>query len=469
MASRQKTILTPQLHQRSLFHIIAGVVLLGSLAGCTRSGSSVQDGYPKLSPTAEPPAASTLTKLPPSLTPTIAPTLEETIPPPSYESSETLGAFVIPLTIQHLSETSADLYFMLDSPAEGAVFFSPLSDQSEQIQWVMFDAETDTHLIQVSDLEPGAAYEAWVGVADDEGVHHPPSFANGIWAPITIRFPQENKWPIRIGVIGDSGFGEAVTFQLAAEMASHQPEFVIHTGDLVYNVYEDPSPPEAFVRKFYQPLADLLHAVPIYPVFGNHEGYGDTYWRDRPFYYTAFPPLENTNLGDEFGGIAGQREWYAFSRGDYEFIFLNSQQFYDAEWREEQNTWLQERLGESPSTTKIVVFHIPPITSGYHRDDGIPIHQAWVPMFEDSDIALVLTGHDHNYERLELNGITYIVSGGGSNKLYGKQETREESEYFTAQSHFVILDLYADRIDISAYGLGGKTLDSYTIRLPSSD
>lgn len=466
MASRKKTILMQLPYQRTLVQIIAGVIFLGALMGCARSGGSARDESPKLLLTAEMPATATLAKSTPPLTPTIAPTFEGTIPPPSYDSSKTLGAYVIPLTIQHLSETTADLYFILKSPAEGAVFYSLHDDQSDKTQWITFSATTATHLIKVSDLEPGALYEAWVGVSDDDGIHSPPSFADSTWDPITIRLPQENDWPIRIGVIGDSGFGEEVTFQLVEEMASHLPEWIIHTGDLVYDVYQDPSPPEAFIRKFYQPMADLLHIAPIYPVFGNHEGYGDTYWWDRPFYYTAFPTMENGDSGEDFGGISGQREWYAFSRGDYQFIFLNSQQFYSAELREEQNAWLQEKLRGNTSLTNIVVFHIPPFTSGYHRDDGIPIRQAWVPLFEDANVALVLSGHDHNYERLDSNGITYIVSGGGSSSLYGKQDKREESEFFTAQSHFVILELFPDRIDMTAYDLGGDTLDSYTLRLP---
>jgi len=469
LASRKETILTPLPRQLRVTCLIAGVILLGALTGCARSGSSVQDEYPKLSPTTELPGTSTPTKMPPPLTPTVAPSLEVTIPPPSYDSSTTLGAYVIPLTIHHLSETEADLYFMLESPTEGAVFYSLYGNPSAQTQWITFNAATDTHLIKVSGLEPGALYEAWVGVSDDNGVHHPPSFADGVWEPIAIQLPQENDWPIRIGVIGDSGFGEDVTYQLAEEMASHHPEFVIHTGDLVYNVYQDPSPPQAFIRKFYLPLADLLHAAPIYPVFGNHEGYEDAYWRDQPFYYAAFPPLENGYGGDDFGGMLGQREWYAFTHGDYQFVFLNSQQFYSLDLREEQNAWLQERLGGSTSTTNIVVFHIPPFTSGYHPDDGIPIRQAWIPLFEEANVALVLSGHDHNYERLELNGITYIVSGGGSNILYDKRDTREESEFFTAKSHFVILELFPDRIGITAYGLGGEVLDAYTLHLPSSD
>ena len=469
MASRKETILTPLPRQLRVICLIVGVILLGALTGCARSGSSVQDEYPKLSPTTELPGTSTPTKMPPPLTPTVAPSLEVTIPPPSYDSSTTLGAYVIPLTIQHLSETEADLYFMLESPAEGAVYYSLYGNPSDQTQWITFNAATDTHLIKVSGLDPGGLYEAWVGVSDDDGVHHPPSFADGVWEPIAIRLPQVNEWPIRIGVIGDSGFGEDVTYQLAEEMASHHPEFVIHTGDLVYNVYQDPSPPQAFIRKFYQPLADLLHAAPIYPVFGNHEGYEDAYWRDLPFYYAAFPPLENSYGGDDFGGMLGKRDWYAFTHGDYQFVFLNSQQFYSLDLREEQNAWLQEKLGGSTSTTNIVVFHIPPFTSGYHPDDGIPIRQAWIPLFEEANVALVLSGHDHNYERLELNGITYIVSGGGSNKLYRKRDTREESEFFTAKSHFVILELFPDRIGMTAYGLGGEVLDAYTLHLPSSD
>ncbi len=469
MAIRKKAILRPPPRQFRVICFVAGVILLGAMTGCARSGGSVQDEYPKLPPTTEQLRTSTPVQTPPPLTPTIAPTLEEIVPPPSYDSSKVLGAYVIPLTIQHLSETTADLYFMLESPAEGAVYYSLYGNPSDQTQWITFNAATDTHLIKVSGLEPGALYEAWVGVSDDDGVHHPPSFADGVWEPIEIRLPQENDWPVRIGVIGDSGFGEEVTYQLAEEMASHHPELVIHTGDLVYNVYQDPSPPQAFIRKFYQPLADLLHAAPIYPVFGNHEGYEDAYWRDQPFYYAAFPPLENSYGGDDFGGMLGRREWYAFTQNDYQFIFLNSQQFYSLDLREEQNAWLQERLGGSTSTTNIVVFHIPPFTSGYHPDDGIPIRQAWIPLFEEANVALVLSGHDHNYERLELNGITYIVSGGGSNILYDKRDTREESEFFTAKSHFVILELFPDRIGLKAYGLGGEVLDSYTLHLLSSD
>jgi len=72
--------------------------------------------------------------------------------------------------------------------------------------------------------------------------------------------------------------------------------------------------------------------------------------------------------------------------------------------------------------------------------------------------------------RHKYGGQAYLlVSGGGSNILYDKRDTREESEFFTAKSHFVILELYPDRIGMTAYGLGGEVLDSCTLQNPSSD
>jgi predicted phosphodiesterase len=452
----------PMSLQRWLTSVIVGMVVLGVLTGCARAGGSIGAEYPKVSATTNPPATSTVTLQSSVHTPSLTPTLEPSIPSPDYDPSESLGTFIIPLTIQHVSETSAQLYFMLEAPAEGVVYYTRQGDADAQPRWIPFSAEEEAHIITLRGMEPGAAYEVWVGIADEIGVHHPPSFADATWESITVQLPREDEWPIRIGVIGDSGFGEAVTFQLAEEMASHQPDFFIHTGDLVYSAYQEPSPAEAFIRKYYQAMRKPLQVGPIYPVFGNHEGYADVFWRDQPFYYFAFPPLENDRRGEDFVGISGERDWYAFTRGGYQFIFLNSQRFYMSTLRMEQNAWLEDRLDEYSSLTTIAIFHVPPFTSGHHRDDGIPIQQSWLPLFEESNVAMVLSGHDHNFERLERKGISYIVPGGGSSSLYHLEETREESEFFVAQSHFVLLELFPDRIELSAYGLGGELLESYT-------
>jgi acid phosphatase len=91
------------------------------------------------------------------------------------------------------------------------------------------------------------------------------------------------------------------------------------------------------------------------------------------------------------------------------------------------------------------------------------VRQEWVPLFERHGIALVLSGHDHNYERLRRDGLTYVVSGGGSSVLYRMRDRLPESESFAARTHFVLLDLHQDRIELQAVALGGELLDRATI------
>ena len=45
--------------------------------------------------------------------------------------------------------------------------------------------------------------------------------------------------------------------------------------------------------------------------------------------------------------------------------------------------------------------------------------ERWVPLFERYGVQLVLSGHDHNYQRfVARNGVAYVVHGGGAASLY---------------------------------------------------
>ena len=107
-------------------------------------------------------------------------------------------------------------------------------------------------------MEPGTAYEVVLGLRIPDGSYAQPAFLGAAWG--SLRFhTQPTAEPLRVGVIGDSGFGEPVTDQLAGLMAGYPLDFVVHTGDLVYNAGENASPAEAFAIKYFQPFAPLLH------------------------------------------------------------------------------------------------------------------------------------------------------------------------------------------------------------------
>jgi hypothetical protein len=91
------------------------------------------------------------------------------------------------------------------------------------------------------------------------------------------------------------------------------------------------------------------------------------------------------------------------------------------------------------------------------------VRRAWSPLFEEADVPLVLAGHDHDYQRsIPQNGVTYIVSGGGSKlRLVGRQDFTAVSESIL---HYVDLLVYQDRLEGRTIDHDGNLVDSFTIR-----
>src|SRR5439155_10652593 len=76
--------------------------------------------------------------------------------------------------------------------------------------------------------------------------------------------------------------------------------------------------------------------------------------------------------------------------------------------------WLHDRLAASTEPWKLVYFHHSPYSSGAtygsHPDLQWPFQQ-W-------GASAVLTGHDHEYERLIVGGFPYFVNGLGGRSIY---------------------------------------------------
>jgi acid phosphatase len=92
-----------------------------------------------------------------------------------------------------------------------------------------------------------------------------------------------------------------------------------------------------------------------------------------------------------------------------------------------------------------------------------------VPLFEAASVPLVISGHFHGYERLVANGITYLVAGGGSATLYSIGERLPQSQVAHRRTHFVLLEIDDQAIDVTTYALGGEVLDQMEIPLPPAD
>jgi 3',5'-cyclic AMP phosphodiesterase CpdA len=216
-------------------------------------------------------------------------------------------------------------------------------------------------------------------------------------------------------VYGDSRTGHSMHEWLMEGMASIAPEAVFHTGDLVNNGLIA----DQWIT-FNNIASQLPSGTPFYPALGNHE-------YESQYYFDNFD-------------LPGNERWYSIDDIDgYNFIVLDTESALSV--ASSQYQWLQSELSSSVSSTDftIVTFHYPLYSTGQHGSDDKHIAADLLPLFEQYGIDAVFNGHDHDYERSTVNGIRFIVSGGGGAPLRNQAGTSIYSELYVKAYHFCVL------------------------------
>jgi len=392
--------------------------------------------------------------------------VEPTAPPfPSLVEGELpVGSqeFLLPLTVRHLGEDRAVLFFELAEPGSGYLLYQKIQPETAQTRTVPLSPGEARQQILLEDLQPGAVYMVAVGLGDEDALQQP-AFRGEHWGPVRLR-TLSGQETVRVGVIGDASFGDPATEALVRLMAGLDLDFVIHTGDVVAEIQDNRDPVEAYAIKFYQTLAPLLHQLPVYTVPGNHDYDAAARWQDSIFYYYAFPPFTDPLFPES--PQEGKQQYYAFAVQGIQFMMLDTQVIFGQPGREAQEAWMAERLADERFHHTIPVFHVPPFFSGsVHPNDQLPVRASWHPDFAAARVPLAISGHSHHYERLQVDGITYIVSGGGSGILYAAGEILPESQIYARRTHFVLLEITPGRIDLSAIDIDGEVFDQTFISL----
>jgi 3',5'-cyclic AMP phosphodiesterase CpdA len=155
-------------------------------------------------------------------------------------------------------------------------------------------------------------------------------------------------------------------------------------------------------------------------------------------------------------GMPGR--WWASHQGDVLLVGLDSNRAGDPE----QRAWLERTLAAATETWRIVILHHSPYSAGYQGSD-LTVRKAFTPLFTRYGVQLVMSGHDHDYQRSKpLGGVTYVISGAAS----GTRRTGERS--FTATSfswhHFVEVGIYPDRLVLRAVNQDLRVADEAVIR-----
>ena len=119
-----------------------------------------------------------------------------------------------------------------------------------------------------------------------------------------------------------------------------------------------------------------------------------------------------------------------------------------------------QRAAYDPEVTWVIpAFHRPPFSYGERGGQG-QVREWWVPLFTRYEADLVLSGHAHTYQRTKpLDGVSYLVSGGGGGRLYWVPEEHENLLFATSLYHFVQFHVEGDRIRLEGTAADGTVFD----------
>jgi len=269
--------------------------------------------------------------------------------------------------------------------------------------------------------------------------------------------------PFRFCAYGDDRRGGVVPVHQAIVdgMLAEAPGMVIHSGDIVNFDQVLGTPVNWEWVFFFQKSLPLLSRVPMFLVRGNHD--------DDTNLFELFMDNPTANSGSE--------HYYSFEYGNAHFLAVDSTLDVCSG---AQNAFIQADLAAHAGGGPLFVFfHHPPFSNGEHGGNT-QTHDCLAPLFQEYGVDIVFGGHDHLYTRYGpypegapvpgINGVNYIVSGGGGAPLY-IPNYRDQAPIVTSVNsfHFMVLDINGNDISVVVKNEGGVVLDAFNLNAAAND
>lgn len=255
---------------------------------------------------------------------------------------------------------------------------------------------------------------------------------------------------VRFAVIGDPGRGDQRQYDVAGQMAAWHArfpfDFVLMLGDNVY----DSHTPEDYRQKFEAPYAPLLEAgVTFHAAIGNHDDPAQVFY-------------EKFNMGGQryYSFRKAERRLSAVAGAGVRFFVLDSRSLDPGQLR-----WLRQELPSSGSEWKIAYFHHPIYTSGRYQSAARALRLALEPILLSGGVDVVLSGHEHFYERIRpQHGIAYFTSGAaGALRIGDIRESPITAAGFDTDNHFILMEITGRELYFQAISRTGETVDAGVI------
>jgi uncharacterized protein (TIGR03437 family) len=339
--------------------------------------------------------------------------------------------------------------------ANGVSAAFPAAMQAFQPSETAMAASFYQYQADITGLTPGSSYNYGV-IVDGQSL---------AWAPGQYSFTTPVPGQFSFLSFGDSGADTPEQLALIQLMAA-EPAIakVIHVGDVAY----ESGTFAQFESNYFSLYAPLMSRLPFFLTPGNHD-----YETDNAAPYLAGNAAPVSNVP---AAVLGR--YYSFDWGDAHFVSLDSNLMPTAS-ASQMLAWLDSDLAATGKYWKIVFLHHPPYPTGTHLDDPICalVQQNVNPIVERHGVQLVLSGHEHGYERTwplaggqpvdsnSLPSTTYVITGGGGQtmELVG---SLPQTAIAVQAFHYLRVDVDGPQLSIRATGLGGNVVDEFTLAPP---
>ena len=249
----------------------------------------------------------------------------------------------------------------------------------------------------------------------------------------------------KFAVIGDFGLAGVNEAAVSAMVHLWDVDFILTTGD---NNYETGSSStiDANIGQYYY---DFI--APYSGAYGSGSASGNQF----------FPSLGNHDWGTgnvqahlDYFSLPGNERYYDFVRGPVHFFALDSDS-HEPDGTSSvsaQAAWLQAAMAGATEPWKVVYFHHPPYSSS--SSHGSTPGMQWP--FKEWGADAVLAGHDHTYERLAVDGLSYFVNGLGGKSKYDFGTPLPESQFqYNADYGAMLVTAAMSSITFEFYAVDG--------------
>ncbi len=333
--------------------------------------------------------------------------------------------------LQELSATSVTVRAETDEATTTTLVVNVVGAGEGGASVTVSDAADATfHALRVTGLSPGTRYDYALQTRGGTVVK----------GAFTTAPADDSTAPFTFLLYGDNRTDATAHAGVVREMQKTPSDFLLNTGDFVTKGSDVSS-----WQSFFDIEGAMLRERCVFACVGNHELFDDAaavHWA------RYFGPS-----GD------AHKLYYSFRWGNARFFVLNAFEDFGSGER----AWLDGELSradaEAGLTWRFVLLHQGLWSSGPHGSSKQLVAMDAPAMFARHHVDVVLSGHDHIYERGDAKGVRYVVSGGGGAPLYPQEKALPSTRKFESAFHFVETTVTPDTVKMVVHRSDGSILE----------